>query len=97
MTLNYTLYICYYNFSDVQKHKANRKLPEGYQYAGDRKEVTQIAKFTVYFKTGWRFQLVANNGENIAISEPYSSKQAAISGAQAIKRNTPDADIVVVD
>ena len=56
-----------------------------------------MAKFTVYYKTGWRFQLVAGNGENIAISEPYSSKQAAVEGAQAVKRNAPDADIVVQD
>lgn len=56
-----------------------------------------MSKFIVYYKTGWRFQLVASNGENIAISEPYSSKQAAINGAQAVKNNASVANIVVQD
>jgi len=56
-----------------------------------------MSKFVVYYKSGWRFQLVASNGENIAISEPYSSKQAAINGAHAVKNNAPDATIVVQD
>ena len=63
---------------------------------GSRKE-KYMSRFIVYFKSGWRFQLVAGNGENIAISEPYSSKQAAQAGAEAVKRNAPDASIVVED
>jgi len=56
-----------------------------------------MPKFVVYFRSGWRFVLVAANGENIAISEPYSSKQAATVGAEAVKRNAPNASIVVQD
>ena len=56
-----------------------------------------MSKFVVYFKSGWRFVLVADNGENIAISEPYSSKEAATVGAGSVKRNAPNASIVVQD
>jgi uncharacterized protein len=56
-----------------------------------------MSKFVVYFKSGWRFALVADNGENIAISEPYSSKQAATVGVESVKRNAPNASIVVQD
>lgn len=56
-----------------------------------------MSKFIIYFKNGWRFLLVARNGENIAISEPYSSKGAAIRGANAVIRNAMGASIVVQD
>lgn len=52
-----------------------------------------MAHFTVYFKTGWRWMLVANNNETIATSEPYSSEDAAIRGAQTVQRLAPGAPI----
>lgn len=83
--------------SDMQSIKLLSKSPEGFNNGRQKGQTKQMSKFIVYFKTGWRFQLVAANGENIAISEPYSSKEAAIRGANAVKRNAPDANIVVQD
>ncbi len=54
-----------------------------------------MAYFHVYFKTGWRWMLIAANNEPVAISEPYSSKEAAERGAAAVKRIAPGAPIRV--
>ncbi len=43
----------------------------------------------------WHFVLKAGNGEIIAQSEMYESKPAALNGIASIKKNAPDADIVV--
>jgi uncharacterized protein YegP (UPF0339 family) len=42
--------------------------------------------FDVHFAAGWRWKLIAANGEPVAVSEPYSSEDAAIRGAQAVQR-----------
>ena len=53
-------------------------------------------KFKVYKTlTGWRFQLVAGNGEPVATSETYSSKEAAKGGCEAVQRAAADAEVVV--
>lgn len=39
------------------------------------------------------FVLKASNGETIAQSEMYSSKQAALSGIQSVKTNAPNAPV----
>ncbi len=39
------------------------------------------------------FVLKAANGETIAQSEMYSSKQAAQNGIQSVKNNAPDAPV----
>ena len=39
------------------------------------------------------FVLKAGNGETIAQSEMYSSKQAALNGIQSVKTNAPTAPI----
>ncbi len=50
--------------------------------------------FKVYEKNGkFYFQLIAANGEPLASSEPYSSRQAAHNGCDAVKRAASDADV----
>ncbi|HHF8231928.1 MULTISPECIES: YegP family protein [Klebsiella/Raoultella group] len=39
------------------------------------------------------FVLKASNGETIAQSEMYSSKQAALNGIQSVKNNAPTAPV----
>lgn len=52
-----------------------------------------MAYFHIYFKTGWRWKLVANNNEPVAISEPYTTEAAAKRGAETVKRLAPSATI----
>ena len=56
-------------------------------------------KFELYEDASghWRFRLKAGNGEIIAGSEAYNSKDAAKSGIDSVKRNAADADVVEVD
>jgi hypothetical protein len=42
----------------------------------------------------FRFRLVAANGETIATSEAYSSKDACVNGIASVKKNAPIAKIV---
>ncbi len=42
----------------------------------------------------FRFRLVAPNGEIIAVSEAYSSKDACLNGIESVKKNAPIAKIV---
>jgi uncharacterized protein YegP (UPF0339 family) len=41
----------------------------------------------------WTFQLIAANGEPICSSEPYNSRDAAIAGIHAVKREAPIAEM----
>lgn len=53
------------------------------------------AKFVVFKDTSgqYRFRLVAPNGEIIAASESYSTKQACQDGIAAVKKYAPIAEI----
>ncbi|MGJ4788117.1 DUF1508 domain-containing protein [Leptospira koniambonensis] len=53
------------------------------------------AKFVIYkdAKGEYRFRLKAANGEIIASSEGYSSKQACESGIESVKKNAPSASV----
>jgi uncharacterized protein YegP (UPF0339 family) len=42
----------------------------------------------------FRFRLLAANGEKIAASEAYSSKEACVNGIESVKKNAPIAKIV---
>jgi uncharacterized protein YegP (UPF0339 family) len=42
----------------------------------------------------FRFRLLAANGEIIAASEGYSSKEACANGIESVKKNAPIAKIV---
>ncbi len=44
----------------------------------------------------FRFRLVAANGEIIATSEAYNSKDGCVSGIESVKKNAPIAKIVEV-
>jgi uncharacterized protein len=41
-----------------------------------------------------RFRLKAPNGEIIAVSEAYNSKEACLNGMESVKKNAPIAKIV---
>ena len=59
--------------------------------------VEKHPKFEVYRdKAGeYRFRLKARNGEIIAVGEGYKSKAGCMNGIDSIKRNAPDAAVVV--
>ena len=42
----------------------------------------------------YRFRLKAANGEMIAISEGYTSKQGCVDGIESVRKNAPIAKIV---
>jgi len=53
------------------------------------------AKFELYeAKDGWRFRLKAGNGEVVATSEAYSSKDGAVKGCESVKRAAAEAQVV---
>ncbi|WP_431802911.1 YegP family protein [Microbacterium sp. bgisy203] len=53
-------------------------------------------KFELYTDKGghWRFNLEASNGQVIASSEGYNSKDAAKNGIESVRKNAPDAPVV---
>lgn len=55
-------------------------------------------KFEVYKdkKEQYRFRLKAGNGEIIASSEAYTSKDACMNGIESVKKNAPEAPIVEI-
>lgn len=56
------------------------------------------AKFEVYSSgKGFRFRLKAGNGEIVATSESYTSKDGAVKGCEAVKRAAAEADVVEVE
>lgn len=54
------------------------------------------AKFEMYEDTSgeWRFRLKAPNGEIIATSEGYSTKQNCLNGIKSVKKN---ADLAIIE
>lgn len=55
-----------------------------------------MAKFVIYrdVSGGYRWRLIAANGEKVSWSESYTSKQAAIQSAQWVKVNASSAPLV---
>ena len=53
-------------------------------------------KFEIYkdAKGEYRFRLIAPNGEIIAVSEGYASKDGCMNGIRSVKENAPKAGIV---
>ncbi|RJO60483.1 MAG: DUF1508 domain-containing protein [Dehalococcoidia bacterium] len=53
------------------------------------------AKFEIYKdKAGeFRFKLVVGNGQTIAVSEGYTSKDGAMKGIASVKQNAPSATV----
>ena len=60
-------------------------------------KVEKHPKFEVYTdKAGeFRFRLKARNGEIIAASEGYKTKTSCLKGVDSVKRNAPDAEVVL--
>jgi uncharacterized protein YegP (UPF0339 family) len=56
-------------------------------------------KFQVYTdKAGeFRFRLKATNGEIIAASEGYKAKTSCLNGIESIKKNAPEAEVVMAE
>ncbi len=53
-----------------------------------------MGKFVVKeTKSGFRFNLVAGNGEIIGVSETYSSHDACLNGVASVQKNAPIAKI----
>lgn len=52
-----------------------------------------MGKFEIFqdVKGEWRFNLKAGNGEVIAVSEGYSSKQACMNGIRSVRENAVEA------
>lgn len=42
---------------------------------------------------GFRFRLKAGNGEIIAVSESYKTKDSALNGIESVKKNAGDANV----
>lgn len=63
---------------------------EGYQ-------VEKHPKFEVYAdKAGeFRFRLKATNGQIIAVSEGYKAMASCMNGIESVKKNAPDAPVVM--
>ena len=60
-------------------------------------EVLKHPKYEVYLdKAGeFRFRLKARNGEIIAVGEGYKAKPSCLNGIDSIKRNAPEAAVVM--
>ena len=60
-------------------------------------EVQKHPKFEVYQdKAGeFRFRLKATNGQIIATGEGYTKKDSCLNGIESIKKNAPDAEVVI--
>ncbi|PZG16796.1 YegP family protein [Nonomuraea aridisoli] len=42
---------------------------------------------------GYRFALVANNGQTLAVGSGFPSKMACVNGIETVRRNAPEAVI----
>ena len=60
-------------------------------------EVAKHPKFEVYVdKRGeYRFRLKATNGQIIAVGESYKAKASCLNGIESIRKNAPEAPIVM--
>ena len=60
-------------------------------------EVQKNPKFEIYTdkKGETRFRLKARNGQIIATGEGYKTKKACLNGVESIRKNAPDADVVM--
>ena len=85
---------CLNGIESVRKNAVIAKLED--QTVENFETVTN-PKFEVYVdKAGeFRFRLKARNGEIIATGEGYKSKDGCKNGIDSIRRNAPDAEVVV--
>ncbi|MBQ3865480.1 MAG: YegP family protein [Clostridia bacterium] len=85
---------CKNGIESVRKNAVDAKLED--QTVENFEQLTN-PKFEVYKdKAGeFRFRLKARNGEIIATGESYKAKASCLNGIDSIRRNAPDADVVV--
>ena len=62
-------------------------------------EAVKHPKFEIYNdKAGeFRFRLKATNGQVIASSEGYVAKDSCLNGIESVKKNAPEADVVIAE
>lgn len=53
-------------------------------------------KFEVYQDSagGFRFRLKASNGQVIAVSQGYKSKESCMKGIESVRNNAPNAEVL---
>ena len=85
---------CKAGIESVRKNAVEAKLED--QTAENFEKVTN-PKFEVYQdKAGeFRFRLKAGNGEIIAVGEGYKAKASCFNGIESIRKNAPEAEVVV--
>jgi len=59
----------------------------------------RMAKFEVYLDESgeYRFRLRARNGQIIAVSQGYKSKEGCMRGIRSVKANAPTARIILLE
>lgn len=62
-------------------------------------ELVTNPKFEVYSdaKGEIRFRMKARNGQTVIVGEGYKAKAGCLKGVESIRRNAPDADIVIIE
>lgn len=85
---------CKNGIESVRKNAVEAKLED--QTVENFEQVTN-PKFEVYKdKAGeFRFRLKARNGEIIVTGEGYKSKDGCLKGIESIRKNAPEADLVI--
>ena len=85
---------CLSGIESVRKNAVEAKLED--QTVENYEAVTN-PKFEVYVdKAGeFRFRLKARNGEIVATGEGYKAKASCLNGIESIRKNAPDAEVVV--
>jgi len=65
----------------------------------DRMRGNRMAKFEVYLDESgeYRFRLRARNGQIIAVSQGYKSKEGCMRGIRSVKANAPTARIILLE
>jgi uncharacterized protein YegP (UPF0339 family) len=58
-----------------------------------------MPKFEIYLDEaeGYRFRLRARNGQIIAVSQSYKSKEGCLKGIKSVQLNAPTARIVILE
>lgn len=91
-----SLAACKKGVESVKRNAVDAKLED--QTVEDFATVTN-PKFEIYTdKAGeTRFRLKAQNGEIIATGEGYKAKASCLKGIESIRRNAPEADIIIIE
>ena len=83
--------------SGIKSVKANSQVAAVEDQTADKFQKEKNPKFELYTdkKGEIRFRLKAKNGQIIATSEGYKSMASAKNGIASIRKNAPEADIVM--